>query len=1085
MSNLRSLRPIFAALLLLAPFLMGSLRTRAAEAPLAVVIINEVDSDQAGTDSEEFIELYDGGAGNTDLTGLVLVTYNGSPSGDPSYNLGGFSNAIDLDGYSTDANGYFVIGNTGVTNVDLTFGGNTLQNGADAVALYTGDGTDFPSGTAPTTTDLIDAVVYDTNNADDAGLLILLNASEPQVNEDGGTDSTTDSNQRCPNGSGGTRNTSSYDQFPPTPGAENTCGVVDTPPSVSSTTPADSATGVAISANITIDFDEDVTVTDPWFDISCGTSGAHTAADSGGPASYTLNPDTDFANGETCTVTIDALMVEDLDGTPDNMAADYVFSFTTAAAVATSVIINEVDSDQSGTDSAEFIELYDGGAGNTDLTGLVLVTYNGSPSGDPSYNLGGFSSAIDLDGYSTDANGYFVIGNSGVANVDLVFSNNTLQNGADAVALYAADGSDFPAGTSPTTADLVDALVYDTNNADDAGLLVLLNASEPQVNEDGGTGSTTDSNQRCPNGTGGARNTSTYDQFPPTPGTQNTCGVVTPEADLSLTKTDSADPVLAGTSLTYTVTVTNNGPDAATGVVVTDTLPAGVTFVSTSGCAEDAAGVPVCTLGTIPAAGSDSYTILVTVDAGTTGVITNTATTTSDLADPNTADNTAAEDTAVLALPSITIVKNAIPADGTDFGFTSDLGAFTLDDEPVQPNDTYTDTIVFDSLLPGGYTFTETVTAGWTLASLACDSGSWGVSGGSVTVNLAAGADITCTFTNTADSGGVFDLAKSDGDVTITFGTTVYYTLAFTNTSAVTATHVTITETVPLGTDFDASENPPGWAGCVDGSPGGTVCTYAVGDLAPGASASVIFAVRPPAVSGGTPFVISNTALIGDDSGNTASASDTTPVVNATVHVANIIMVDASTLNYYKVNFTFIIVNQFGQGVDGIVFHGHLIAQPDGLTGAYAKFTTGGGLAYKWSRSRNPGAYTVCAVNVSGPGVTYDSGSNVETCDTLTVPAAAPPLPGWVFAANGKAAAGQTVQFNGAYLDPNEPGNTIYILWDFGDGGIAAGTLTPYHVYASPGVYTVTLTITDDGGTQSSTITIIVGYQVFLPVVIR
>ena len=67
--------------------------------------------------------------------------------------------------------------------------------------------------------------------------------------------------------------------------------------------------------------------------------------------------------------------------------------------------------------------LYDGGDGNTDLDGLVLVFYNGN--GDTSYN------AFDLDGYSTDANGYFVLGNSGVSPTpDVTFNNNSLQNGS-------------------------------------------------------------------------------------------------------------------------------------------------------------------------------------------------------------------------------------------------------------------------------------------------------------------------------------------------------------------------------------------------------------------------------------------------------------------------------------------------------------------------------------------------------------------------------------------------------------------------------------------------------------------------------
>ena len=63
-------------------------------------------------------------------------------------------------------------------------------------------------------------MVYDTN---DAGLLGLLNVGQPQVNEAGGGDSSSHSNQRCPNGEGGQRNTSTYTQALPTAGADNTC----------------------------------------------------------------------------------------------------------------------------------------------------------------------------------------------------------------------------------------------------------------------------------------------------------------------------------------------------------------------------------------------------------------------------------------------------------------------------------------------------------------------------------------------------------------------------------------------------------------------------------------------------------------------------------------------------------------------------------------------------------------------------------------------------------------------------------------------------------------------------------------------
>jgi len=121
------------------------------------------------------------------------------------------------------------------------------------------------------------------------------------------------------------------------------------------------------------------------------------------------------------------------------------------------------------------------------------------------------------------------------------------------------------------------------------------------------------------------------------------------QADLEISKADSPDPVTVGDNLTYTITVTNRGPDAATNVVVTDTLPSGVTFVSASPGCVHAAGVVTCNLGNIPAGGSVTITIVVTVTAP--GTISNTATVTSDTLDPNTANNSDAEPTEVQSGP--------------------------------------------------------------------------------------------------------------------------------------------------------------------------------------------------------------------------------------------------------------------------------------------------------------------------------------------------------------------------------------------------------------------------------------------------
>ena len=298
----------------------------------------------------------------------------------------------------------------------------------------------------------------------------------------------------------------------------------DSAPTFSGSAPANAAVNVSVNTNVTLNFSESVNASNSAFALQCPVGTPIAFSQSVSPnASFTLTPTAALPYSTLCTVNITASQITDTDTNdpPDQMAADAAFSFTTGAApmpVATNVIINEVDSDTPGTDIAEFVELYDGGVGNTHLDGLVVVFYNGG--NDQSY------AAFDLDGYSTNANGYFTLGNPGVLGVDLTFdpgASGLLQNGADAVALYAANTSDFPNGTAVTTANLQDALAYATDDPDDAGLLTLLNASQPQVNENGGGSGTTQSMQRCINGTGGARNSSTYSQGTPTPDAANSC----------------------------------------------------------------------------------------------------------------------------------------------------------------------------------------------------------------------------------------------------------------------------------------------------------------------------------------------------------------------------------------------------------------------------------------------------------------------------------------------------------------------------------------------------------------------------------
>lgn len=305
----------------------------------------------------------------------------------------------------------------------------------------------------------------------------------------------------------------------------------DPAPAVTGTAPAHSSINVPVDAPIGMTFSEPVDATAGAFSIVCGGS-PQAFGQSASPASaFTLTPAAALPYSAMCTVTAAAGQITDADGTdpPDQMAADFAFSFTTAnepPPAALNVVLNEMDADTPGSDAAEFIELFDGGAGNTPLDGLVVVFVNG--------NGGASYASFDLDGFATDASGYFTLGNPAVPGVDLVFnpgSSGLLQNGEDAVALYAGNATDFPNGTALTTANLRDAIVYDTSDADEPGLLALLNAGQFQVNENGGGSGFTHSSQRCPNGAGGERNTSTYAQGAPTPDGANACVAPPPPSD--------------------------------------------------------------------------------------------------------------------------------------------------------------------------------------------------------------------------------------------------------------------------------------------------------------------------------------------------------------------------------------------------------------------------------------------------------------------------------------------------------------------------------------------------------------------------
>ncbi|WP_395045017.1 endonuclease [Flavobacterium sp.] len=171
------------------------------------IVINELDCDTPSTDDREFIELKSA-TPNFALDGYVLVLFNGTGTqANMSYYV------IDLDGNSTDVNGIFVIGNTLVSPVpEKLLPDNIFQNGPDGVGLYLGNSSDFPNLTQATTTNLIDALVYDTGDADATALMAFLGVVS-QIDENANGLQATQSIQR--------KNDGTYETKTPTPGANN------------------------------------------------------------------------------------------------------------------------------------------------------------------------------------------------------------------------------------------------------------------------------------------------------------------------------------------------------------------------------------------------------------------------------------------------------------------------------------------------------------------------------------------------------------------------------------------------------------------------------------------------------------------------------------------------------------------------------------------------------------------------------------------------------------------------------------------------------------------------------------------------
>lgn len=222
--------------------------------------------------------------------------------------------------------------------------------------------------------------------------------------------------------------------------------------------------------------------------------------------------------------------------------------------------------------------------------------------------------------------------------------------------------------------------------------------------------------------------------------------------DGSMGQVDSADPVLAGTNYSYTLTATNGGSGTNRPLTVTSTLPAGSTFVSASGtgwtCGE-AAGVVTCSRDAV--AGPDFPTgvapaIVVTVTAGfTPGVVTNTATINvpSPMIDPDNSNNSVAEQTTIISPAGLAATKSV--AGTFEEGGTVTYTVVLSNGGPAAQNDNPGNELT--DVLPAGLALVSaTATSGTAVATVGTNTVTWNGS-------IPASSTVTITITATIKPG--------------------------------------------------------------------------------------------------------------------------------------------------------------------------------------------------------------------------------------------------------------------------------------------------------------------------------------------
>lgn len=393
---------------------------------------------------------------------------------------------------------------------------------------------------------------------------------------------------------------------------------------------------------------------------------------------------------------------------------------------------------------------------------------------------------------------------------------------------------------------------------------------------------------------------------------------LTPSANLSVAKSGPAT-VDAGRNATYSITVTNSGPSAAENVALTDAVPAQTTLVSmtqTAGPTFTCDATVSCSIASLPASTTATFTLVVAVAPNASGTIGNTATVSSTTSDPTTGNESATANTTVTTSADLAVVKSGPTGVAAGTTATYDI---TLTN--AGPSDAASVTLT-DTLPPGttfasggqtsGPAFSCTTPAAGTAGTITCTTATF-ASGATaafqfvVNVSPAATGSVANTAqvnsatadpipsnnqsTVSATVGAVADVGVvKTGPASVPAGTNATYTITVTNNGPADAANVSLTDNAPNGTTFVSMTQTSGPTFTCGGSVSCTIAT-----LASGASAAfeLVLAVSPTATA------VANTATVASSTGDSSTANNTstanTAITPGTTDLALTKSTDATT----------------------------------------------------------------------------------------------------------------------------------------------------------------------------------------------